>query len=89
MRLAVAHAALVLNGHVRAARLAVRDPQALTFAVEFRVSHEDALEDALEGVRHAAAYATGVLDCLRHPAVAREYATAHNLPAPLVERELS
>ena len=92
VRLATAHAALVLNASIRAARLAVRDPATLTFAAEFILPpgepDEDELDCALEGVRHAAAYATGVLDCLRNPAVASEYATAHHLPAPPTEREL-
>jgi hypothetical protein len=91
VRAAVAHAALVLNGTVDAARVAVRDPRALTIAVESRLPAADPDEDEaacmLEGVRRAAAHAASVLDCLSVPAVARVYATAHSLPGPEADRE--
>jgi hypothetical protein len=90
VRAAVAHGVLVLHGSVQA-RVAVRDPAALTLAVETSLPAADLEEDevacVLEGVRRAAARATAVLDCLRHPAVARVYATAHSLPAPAAARE--
>jgi hypothetical protein len=91
VRVAVAHGILVLNGVVRAARVAIRDPRTLTAAVEFVLPldepDDEALDCALEGVRHAALHATGVIDLLRNPAVASVYAAAHNLsPAPS-ERE--
>lgn len=97
-RWAVAHAVLQLNTELRFARLVLRDPAALTFAVESYipvgdcdepggthpgVSHPSAPDQAdyaLEGVRRGVRHAHGVLACVKHHAVAREYAAAQRLP---------
>lgn len=90
IRLACAHAALALNDTMLFARVAARDPSALSFAVENRLPHdadEDEADYFLEAVRHGARYAHAVLACLRNEAVAVEYATARNLPDPKMDRE--
>jgi hypothetical protein len=87
VRWATAHAALRLNGALRAARVRVSDPRSLTLAVETRLPparlDEDEATLLLDGVRHAARHGVAVFDCLRHPAVAAEYGAAHN---PSAER---
>lgn len=84
VRMAILHAALVLNGALGAARLTVRDPRLLTFTVESRLLpgdvDQDEAADTLADVRRGAPRAAAVLDCLGNPAVARLYAIAHNLP---------
>jgi hypothetical protein len=91
VRAAVAYGVLVLNTTVPAARVAVRDPDALTLAVESHLPpdgvEEDEVECMLDGVRRAAARATAVFDCIRNEAVARVFATAHNLPEPTPARQ--
>jgi hypothetical protein len=91
VRWATAHAALSLNGALRAARVSVRDPSALTLSVEARLPPTNLDEDEaallLDGVRHAARHGAGIFDCLRHPAVAAEYGAAHNLPTAAVGQQ--
>jgi len=90
VRWATAHAALRLNGVLRAARVRVRDPRSLILGVEARLPpaglDEDEAALLLDGVRHAARHGAGVFDCLRHPAVAAEYGAAHNPSAERSER---
>ena len=90
VRVAVAHAVLVLNGLAHA-RVLVRDPRALTVSVESHLPlaglDEDEVACVLDEVAETAPRAAGVLECVRNPAVARAYATAHNLPQSASDRE--
>jgi hypothetical protein len=91
VRAAVAHAVLVLNGTPGGARIALRDPRALTIAVETDLPadgvEEDEAECVLDAVCRAAPRAAGVLECLRHPAVAHVYAIAQASPDAPPDRE--
>ena len=81
--LVLAVAALGLNARLTAARLRVLDAAQLDFAAECVLPpdpREDDVELALDGVLHAAREARRSLAVLAHPAVAREYAAALELP---------
>jgi len=88
VRAAFAHALCRLNRVLVFARARVHDPTALTVGVESQLAagaDEDEVEHALEGVRHGARHATGVLECVRHRAVAEELAIALDLPEKVRE----
>ncbi len=83
LALVLAVAALGLNARLTAARLRVLDPGRLGFAAECVLPPDPGEEDvelALDGVLHAAREARRSLAVLAHPAVAREYAAALELP---------
>ena len=85
--LALAVAALGWNARLSAARLRVVDAERMGFAAECVLPPgpcEEDVELALDGVLHAAREARRSLAVLAHPAVAREYAAALELP-PQVE----
>jgi hypothetical protein len=84
---ALAVAALGWNARLSAARLRLLDAERMEFAAECALPPdptEDDVELALDGVLHAAREARRSLAVLAHPAVAREYAAALELP-PCVE----
>jgi hypothetical protein len=79
----LAVAALGLNARLTAARLRVLDAAQMDFAAECVLPpdpREEDVELALDGVLHAAREARRSLAVLAHPAVAREYAAALELP---------
>jgi hypothetical protein len=85
--LALAVAALGWNARLSAARLRVLDAERMELVAECALpaeAMEDDVELALDGVLHAAREARRSLAVLAHPAVAREYAIALELP-PCVE----
>jgi hypothetical protein len=85
--LALAVAALGWNARLSAARLRVVDAERMGFAAECVLPPdpcEEDVEPALDGVLHATREARRSLAVLAHPAVAREYAAALELP-PQVE----
>jgi hypothetical protein len=85
--LALAVAALGWNARFSAARLRLVDAERMGFAAECVLPPDPCEEDvelALDGVLHAAREARRSLAVLAHPAVAREYAAALELP-PQVE----
>ncbi len=83
LRRAALHALLLLNARSVFARLRVVAVDPLVLRVEHQLPAEQLLEDeiehALEGMRYAAREAAQTFDTLRHPAVAREYARAHDI----------
>jgi hypothetical protein len=91
VRAATVHAVLRLNATMLCARVAVRDAAALVAVVESQLpadeADEDEIECALESVRNGTRRATVVLECLRNPAVAADYAIAHDLPVATGVRE--